>query len=219
VWHASAAQGTTDAAGYHGSASDPTAIAAFATKLLGPPPSGAADAADLAQIRAIVPTRTDASNQTALMLASQGTTTVWQPFIDEYVQRVGTSQAQAGVALLAQTKHVAGNVDGIIKSRWNRPRPFVTDPSVLLPGASAGGTSYPSGHSTDAFAIAGVLAHLMPDEATTVESVADQVAFSRMYCGVHYMSDVTAGARLGAMIAQTELSGSRVVIAQPVHMR
>ncbi|MFJ9075549.1 bifunctional phosphatase PAP2/diacylglycerol kinase family protein [Streptomyces sp. NPDC102278] len=58
-------------------------------------------------------------------------------------------------------------------------------------------TSFPSGHSASAFAFAAGLALEAPGWGLALAPVAASVAFSRVYTGVHYPSDVVAGAALG----------------------
>jgi undecaprenyl-diphosphatase len=75
---------------------------------------------------------------------------------------------------------------------------------VALPGSS----SLPSGHATTAFAGAGVLAYLWRRWWPAFLVAAALVAYSRLYVGVHYPTDVLAGAAIGAAAA---LVGASVV--------
>ena len=64
--------------------------------------------------------------------------------------------------------------------------------------------SFPSGHATSSFAIAVAIAWVSRKTehawlGWTVVGWASLVAFSRVYVGVHFMSDVLAGAALGAL--------------------
>ncbi len=62
------------------------------------------------------------------------------------------------------------------------------------------GLSFPSAHATTSFAAARVYSGLAPDGALYAGAVA--LALSRPYLGVHYPSDVLAGALLGTVIGQ-----------------
>ena len=66
-----------------------------------------------------------------------------------------------------------------IKLAIGRRRPVIEDLPHLM--ATPTGLSFPSSHSTSSFAAAAM-------------------AFSRLYLGVHYPSDIAAGAALGTLI-------------------
>lgn len=86
-----------------------------------------------------------------------------------------------------------------LKYTIRRDRPFVKDPSII-PLDAAGGYSFPSGHTSDAFSTATALSMAYPKWYIIAPSYlwAGSVAYSRMYLGVHYPSDVVAGAIVGA---------------------
>lgn len=60
--------------------------------------------------------------------------------------------------------------------------------------------SYPSAHSTTSFAAARVLSQELP--AAPLYACASAMALSRLYVGVHYPSDVAAGALLGTALTE-----------------
>ncbi len=66
--------------------------------------------------------------------------------------------------------------------------------------ASPGGYSFPSGHAAGSFAFAGFVAVRVPRWALCAGLYAAIVAWSRCALGVHYPSDVLAGAVLGTII-------------------
>jgi undecaprenyl-diphosphatase len=61
--------------------------------------------------------------------------------------------------------------------------------------------SFPSGHATTAFAAAVALSLLVPRWRWWALPLAAVVAYSRVYLGVHYWSDIVAGAVIGAAVA------------------
>jgi undecaprenyl-diphosphatase len=84
----------------------------------------------------------------------------------------------------------------------NRPRPFVADPSgVHVFTRHAADPGFPSDHATAAFAIA--VAILLRDRRWGLVALAFAcvLAVGRVALGVHYPSDVLAGAALGAICA------------------
>jgi len=89
-----------------------------------------------------------------------------------------------------------------IKISTNRPRPFEKYSDILKKSAG-GSSSFPSGHTSSAFATATSLSLNIPKWYVIVPAYtwAASVGYSRMYLGVHYPSDVLAGALLGSASA------------------
>lgn len=87
----------------------------------------------------------------------------------------------------------------IIKSSVNRERPFETYPDIVKK-SDGGSPSFPSGHTSSVFATATSLSLNYPKWYVIAPSYlwAGAVGYSRMQLGVHYPSDVLAGALLGA---------------------
>lgn len=89
-----------------------------------------------------------------------------------------------------------------LKHAVNGARPFETYPDIQK--LSAGGSSsFPSGHTSDAFSTATSLSLAFPKWYVIAPSYvyASAVGYSRMHLGVHYPSDVLAGALVGAASA------------------
>ena len=83
-----------------------------------------------------------------------------------------------------------------IKMAIGRKRPVVEDLPHLM--ATPTGLSFPSSHSTSSFAAARAYGRLLPSPPLYAAAVA--MAFSRLYLGVHYPSDIAAGAALGSVL-------------------
>ena len=87
--------------------------------------------------------------------------------------------------------------EGILKNVVQRIRPSVDIPVVDLLIAKPLSYSFPSGHTTSSFAVAGVLAKYFKKYVLGIFSLASLIAFSRLYLYVHYPTDVLAGIVLG----------------------
>ncbi|MFF4446900.1 bifunctional phosphatase PAP2/diacylglycerol kinase family protein [Streptomyces sp. NPDC001502] len=103
--------------------------------------------------------------------------------------------AVRGVASLALASATINTV-----GKWSvrRPRPLLEGvPLTRQLATQPQTTSFPSGHSASAFAFATGVALASPGWGAVLAPVAASVAFSRVYTGVHYPSDVLVGASLG----------------------
>ncbi|MEJ7892010.1 MAG: phosphatase PAP2 family protein [Solirubrobacteraceae bacterium] len=85
-----------------------------------------------------------------------------------------------------------------IKVAIGRQRPAVENLPALM--ATPTGLSFPSSHSSSSFAAAQAYSGLLP--AGVLYVVAVPMALSRLFLGVHYPSDILAGAALGSLIGR-----------------
>ncbi|MFM7023162.1 MAG: phosphatase PAP2 family protein [Flavobacteriales bacterium] len=94
---------------------------------------------------------------------------------------------------------VGGGITTVLKHSINRTRPFYDYPEIQKL-ASAGSPSFPSGHTSEAFSVATSLSLAFPKWYVIAPSFlwAGAMGYSRMHLGVHYPSDVLAGALIGA---------------------
>lgn len=91
----------------------------------------------------------------------------------------------------------------VILKRWvARPRPYAACSDIRACTKALDQYSFPSGHTLHAVACSVVLTAYYPHLAWVVWPFAGLVALSRLVLGLHYLSDVIAGAALGALVAE-----------------
>jgi membrane-associated phospholipid phosphatase len=105
-----------------------------------------------------------------------------------------------GVRIVA----TAYGLNTALKRVVRRPRPQLAGLPPLTPTVSS--LSFPSAHATTAFAAAAAYGGLLP--RGPLYAVAVAFALSRPYLGVHYPSDVVAGAALGTVLARAWPAGA-----------
>lgn len=95
---------------------------------------------------------------------------------------------------------VNGVITQAVKRIINRQRPFEKYSFIIKRDDESGGLSFPSGHTSTAFCTATSIALRYRKWYFAAPSYlfATSVAWARMYQGVHYPSDVFAGAVIGA---------------------
>jgi membrane-associated phospholipid phosphatase len=88
----------------------------------------------------------------------------------------------------------------LVKALVRRSRPFIRVTQARIVGYRAGGRSFPSGHTSQAFFMATLMArhfHASLWVVFLLYAIALLVGITRMYVGAHYPRDVLAGAILG----------------------
>jgi len=105
-------------------------------------------------------------------------------------------------AVLAAISYlVATLLANILKAATDRPRPSVADPAIHPLIAVPGSSSLPSGHAAGAFAAALAVGLVHPRLRWPLLLLAGLIALSRVWLGVHYLTDVIAGSALGCVVA------------------
>lgn len=88
-------------------------------------------------------------------------------------------------------------------------RPTMADPTITTVYPLPNHPSYPSGHSCVSASAATVLAAYFPAQAGNLNAGVIEAGLSRIYGGIHYRFDITAGQRLGSATAEWALAYDR----------
>ena len=113
----------------------------------------------------------------------------------------GGSSAFGAVGRMAGTGLACTLIYKWLKSKTSRPRPFAVSSAVRAGADPLDPFSFPSGHTLHAVAFSLVAVAFYPLLAWLLVPFTLLVAASRVVLGLHYPSDVLAGAALGALIA------------------
>ncbi|MGC4029031.1 MAG: phosphatase PAP2 family protein [Steroidobacteraceae bacterium] len=92
-----------------------------------------------------------------------------------------------------------------LKNVLVRERPFITHHAVVCAARPLDRFSFPSGHTLHAVSFTLIICSAVPAAALLLVPAALLIALSRVVLGLHYPSDVLAGALLGAGIAHAAL--------------
>ena len=89
----------------------------------------------------------------------------------------------------------------LAKIGFARPRPYAvaSDLEPVCPTSNSG--AYPSGHTTVGYYMGVVLSAMVPEKREAIFARTQEYAESRLYCGVHYRSDIEAGRIAGTAMA------------------
>lgn len=91
----------------------------------------------------------------------------------------------------------------LLKNAVHRIRPYVALEKLSILVSEPSDFSFPSGHATASFAAAWALFRLAPKKVGVPALVlAALIALSRLYVGVHYPTDVLAGAIIGILAGE-----------------
>lgn len=92
------------------------------------------------------------------------------------------------------------------KYHYNVIRPSQANPDIPTPVGLPNFPAYPSGHASFSAAAATILGHYFPERRDKLWEMAESASDSRIYGGIHYRFDATAGLELGRSLADWALA-------------
>jgi undecaprenyl-diphosphatase len=145
-------------------------------------------------------------HQMAIEITALGSVPVMTAIIIAVCAWMALAERRASIGIVLASSCGAGLLNTVLKSAFGRPRP-----SVVPQLAMVDSMSFPSGHAMIAAAVYLTLGALLARTTNywrlrlyylgVALGITGLVAFSRVYLGVHYPSDVLAGMAAGALWA------------------
>lgn len=123
----------------------------------------------------------------------------------------------AAVSGLASAAVALGS-DLVISHVWSRPRPFAAHPGAHVWIHHTADSSFPSDHASATFAIAFAILALSRRAGVAYLAAALVIALGRVVVGVHYPTDVLAGAAVGAAAAAVVSTAARPALLRLVDL-
>ena len=168
-----------------------------------PPPFGSPEfLAALAEIRAISDTRTAEQVAQAQLWAPRGPAYMNEVAVGLIESHGRGERRTAHILALANMAAFDAQIGCFdAKFAYWFIRPTKADPAITLAIPLPNHPSYISGHSCITASYAAVLSQAFPRETARLDAMVVAAGLSRMYGGLHYRFDITAGQELGRRVA------------------
>ena len=123
-----------------------------------------------------------------------------------YTVMVGILLTKGDAAIVPVLTMLSAGLTGTLVYKWVkgktlRPRPYEVHQDIWLTGRPLDRFSFPSGHTLHAVAFTVTGLYFYPELTLLLLPFTALVAMSRVVLGLHYPSDVFAGASIGGLIA------------------
>jgi len=118
------------------------------------------------------------------------------------------SAAVRPAAVMALTGALGVLIYALLKRLFVRERPFITHAGIDRAAAPLDRYSFPSGHTLHAVSFTWQALVHFPELAWVLVPLAALIAASRVVLGLHYPSDLLAGAAIGAALAEVGVACS-----------
>jgi membrane-associated phospholipid phosphatase len=182
------------------------------TRLSPPPGRGSpAESGEIDELRALTRKQREPRAAAAIRFWGAGASVRWNEIARELVAQHRTVPAAASrvYALLS-----VANYDALVsvwsnKYLYDRPVPAAIVSDLETVGPSPPNPGYPSAHAAVAAASSSVLTYLYPDRAEWLAAQAAAHQDARLMAGLHFRSDMVAGASLGRAVAAQVIEHAR----------
>jgi membrane-associated phospholipid phosphatase len=178
---------------------------------LPPPPSGAQAKEEADDLKLLATQRDDAAVNLVRFWDAGAPAYRWIQIAQQEVanHNLGGPAATRVMSLVAVAIQDATVSAWAWKYAYGRLRPAQFDAGVVPLIETPNSPSYPSEYAVAATAASKVLSYLFSERRPALESMAADAGISRLYAGVEFASDLTAGTRLGGMVADQVIAWAK----------
>ena len=136
-------------------------------------------------------------------------------FTDDLIELCRTLEIDIDESQIYYYKKQASSLILQAKYKYNRPRPKQLGAmrGVAIESrhsTSADTPSYPSGHTTQAYFLTGVISKQYPEVKEKMEEFAKAVSDSRLHAGLHFESDANAGMKMAQIMLENMIEDAVV---------
>jgi acid phosphatase (class A) len=159
--------------------------------LLAPSAAGSEQTrSELAELHRIETARTPAQVRQAMVDDKEESIFIFRPQLGDWFTPQNLPQL---AALSARVKNDEGINTAAAKTGFARVRPYNLDHELHpVCATKTKDDSYPSGHTTTGYLMALTLIDMLPEQRDLILTRANDYAYNRLVCGVHYRSDTEA---------------------------
>lgn len=172
----------------------------IAAELVLPAPPAPGTAAERADIAAVIDAQKNSTPELLELAHADDLISVYR-FADIIGPEFTPENLPLTTALFKRVRHDSHLILEVLKDRYDRPRPYVTDSGITITVKKPRNSAYPSGHTSFGYLAATLLAQMLPEKKQAILDRAAVYGRSRVIGGAHYPSDVAAGEIAGRAIA------------------
>lgn len=161
-------------------------------KLLAPPPTPQSDAQKF-DLMAVLQAQNDRTASQSERTVADNDLSVFRIAGDVLGPNFTPARVPKTAAFFDRISQDAGALLLAAKHFWGRPRPFKVSADVKAIGVLPNNGSYPSGHATQGYLAAIILANMLPEKSASLFARGREYGQNRVVAGVHFPTDIEAG--------------------------